>query len=267
MASVFWLQRDRDGGQARAGLSESRWQAGAGHGVGDRAPSAPGVPSVLRDDPGPPVVPTALQVLVAQNEQLRREVERLRSLPARSESARDDRTHGFTREDLVAMAGRCEIRYDYPFTAHDDRPVRIPDDKAQELEFSATQVRSANDVLSEQHRRFRDEVKAIYVAATGDEDGAETMATDAMIIEVQNKALPEDASLARQRLARERAGLLAPPADLAGVPAVEQLLRLLVDYGDRVERAMAERIEAGPARKYRELRWNQSSSNSSGCPE
>jgi len=88
-----------------------------------------------------------------------------------------------------------------------------------------------------------------------------------MIEEIHNKSAPDDHGLGRQRVAREMAGLLAPPSDPAGRPAIEQLYRLLVQYGDRVERAMAERTGADLAGRYRNSGHNKSTSRTNGCAE
>jgi len=163
------------------------------------------------------------------------------------------------------MAERCEIAFDHPST-RSDQPVSVSESEAEELAIDATGRQAMNDVLRENDRWFRDEVRRIYVMASGDQDGAAMLATSSMIEEVQNKSLADDDGSARRRLALERAGLEKPPSART-LPPAEQLLRLLESYGDRVERAMAERIGAEHARRYRDSRHNQSQSRSSGCPE
>ena len=222
----------------------------------------------LVEDPSVPLsTRVAVRALLAQNEDLRTEVDRLRARRVRGAEEPDRRTHGFTPDELAAMVEGCEVRYDYPSTGSDDSPPEVSEDKAEKLRIDAAGRDAMVGVLREHHRWFREEVQRIYVITTGDSDGATTLATSAMIEEIQNKALPGEGGHARQRLARELAGLEKAPADPRTLPAVEQLLRVLTSYGDRVERAMAERIGVDLARRYRDARHNQSSSISSGCPD
>jgi hypothetical protein len=51
---------------------------------------------------------------------------------------------------------------------------------------------------------------------------------------------------ARQQLAREKAGLTPPPADLAKTPVAERTMRLMMSIGDRYEQEVAKRL--GPER-------------------
>ena len=75
------------------------------------------------------------------------------------------------------------------------------------------------------------------------------------------------ADQARARLAKERAGLLPPPADLAATPVGERTLRLLFNLGNDFERRLGTRIggERAHSLRARNDGWGGARSSSSGC--
>ena len=64
--------------------------------------------------------------------------------------------------------------------------------------------------------------------------------------EIEEKSPPGEHNAILQRLAQERAGLIAPPADLSKTSPLERLMRAYVQLGTRAEAALAKRL--GPER-------------------
>ena len=175
VASGVWLMRDRDTARSTGSVTHSDGT----HAQDESSPSPqPGAPASnplapgLLDDPSlPPRTRIAVRALLAQNDNLRLEVERLRKSTAPPERGQDDRSHGFTRDEWAAMATRCELRWDHPGIGNDDQPPRIDDEHAQELGLTVGQRDAANEVLRQHDRAAREEIRRIYVAATGDIEG------------------------------------------------------------------------------------------------
>ncbi len=227
-------------------------------GPGERARAEAGsAPAVL---PGRAAAPVAVaeppagdptrEQLAAQNATARRELAaaqtRIAVLEAQLERARQG-SGGYesrvdpTPETLRAWAERCEIHLAAPsvFGASPSRPT------AREL--AAWGVTEAEQpeierTLAALHESTREEMRAIYVDATGDSHGADELSAATMFGEIFSKSLPADVVRARQRMARERAGLQPPPANLSALPPVERALRLVYRVGDDFERALAEAI-------------------------
>ena len=112
------------------------------------------------------------------------------------------------------------------------------------------------------------QLRALYIEVTGDPEGVESLSPSAMISEINDKSLRPTIKAVYQRLARERAGLQTPPASAAGQPPVERLMRLLTSSGDRVEKAIGQKIGPDLARRHRELHGGYGSKSRSryGCP-
>ncbi len=165
------------------------------------------------------------------------------------------------------MAKECRLRWDEPGLRQ--RPMGIP--KPEELAKLGMTEEEA-EVVSEVHQAFVAEslkqLRAIYVAATGDEDNARVLAPDALKQEIIDKS-PEDAmKRAYQRVAQERAGLAAPPADATGLTPAERLVRFNTGLGDAFERALADKLGATRARELRHAKdgWGSRHDASVGCP-
>ena len=89
-----------------------------------------------------------------------------------------------------------------------------------------------------------------------------------MVMEMESR---EDSGYhqARQKLARERAGMATPPASDADLPAGERFLRLWAGLGDEFEQRLAERLGPDRARQLRfspnALPWTSRYVHT-GCP-
>jgi hypothetical protein len=108
-------------------------------------------------------------------------------------------------------------------------------------------------------------VRALYIEATGDVQGAETLSLDAMRGEIQEKGGHGEDDLVLQRIAQERAGLAQPPADLSKATPFERLFRAYIKLGDQSEQAIAKRLGPERAKAIRGDGWG-SRSSWAGCP-
>jgi hypothetical protein len=202
----------------------------------------------------------------AELAKLRQEVKALRAELARSPKRPDPvKMLDFSKEELEKMAEKCELRWDTP--SFDDKNPSIGSSDAQALGLNDTERSAVNDVLRQAQQKMRADLRKLYVEVTGDEAGG-VLSLWAMQSEIVDKSSRQDLQLAFQRLARERAGLQTPPADLSALSAVERLFRLLVSAGDNAEKAIGAQIGPDLARRYRELHGGFGSRNRSsfGCP-
>jgi hypothetical protein len=120
--------------------------------------------------------------------------------------------------------------------------------------------------MAEMAKQWRDTVRALYLEATGDAAGADTLSTEAMRHEIEEKSSREELSHILERIAAERAGLATPPADLSKTSPVERLMRAYLALGDQSEAALAKRVGADRANAIRGDAWD-SRSDMSGCPD
>ena len=165
-------------------------------------------------------------------------------------------------ERLAQWVAECHIRADAPSLDH-YHPLS-PDQK-NDRGIEPAEVPAVNAALGELHQQWKQLVRALYLEATGDTTGGDTLSIDAMRRELQDKSPPNEHNLLLQRIARERAGQIAPPADLSKASPYERMMRAYLELGSQAEAAIARRL--GPARA-REIRGDAWSSRSdwSGCP-
>jgi hypothetical protein len=172
-----------------------------------------------------------------------------------------------SRDELLARASRCEIRYDLP-PVLGATPEKAPADKAKkELGLTDTEVDALNETLAEVHATAAAELRRLYTEMSGDRHTADRLSPKSLMSEIFQVAPSGALEEARARLSRERAGLLPTPPDLSKTPVGERTLRLLMNLGDEFERKLGERIGAERAHGLR-LRgdgWPGSKSSQSGC--
>jgi ferric-dicitrate binding protein FerR (iron transport regulator) len=154
------------------------------------------------------------------------------------------------KDELLAMAKRCEVRFDSPPVFGLD-PPRVEDGLAVSLGLTGEERGALASAMQEMHSRFTGDVRKIYVGVTGDAKGAESLTPAAMGREIEDKSPRGAGDESRRRLALERAGLVAPPTSLDGLSPAERYLRLIAGLGPELEQRLGERI--GPARAH-ELR-------------
>jgi hypothetical protein len=119
--------------------------------------------------------------------------------------------------------------------------------------------------MAETGQHWHDLVRSLYIEATGDTAGVESLSIESMHHEIEEKSPPGESNVLLQRLSRERAGLDRPPADLSKVSPFERLMRAYMSIGDQTETALARRIGPDRAKKIRGDGWG-SRTEMDGCP-
>ncbi|MGN6107173.1 MAG: hypothetical protein ACTHU0_18845 [Kofleriaceae bacterium] len=209
--------------------------------------------------------------LIARAGEQRVEIEKLRIRIAQleqratvpSSTAEDGRAwYDPSPERLAEWAKECHIRYDEPGF---DRWKPLRADLGNGLGLEPGEIPAYNAAMTEVQQQWRTLVRALYIETTGDTAGADVLSLDAMRGEILEKSPPEELGQVLQRLAAERAGLAAPPADLSKTSPLERLFRALSALGDQSEAAIAKRLGAERAKAIRGDGWG-SRSDQSGCP-
>jgi hypothetical protein len=165
-------------------------------------------------------------------------------------------------ERLQAWAAECHVRSDEPGF---DRWQPSQSLGKNERGLEPNELGAMNAALSEVQQQWKALVKGLYIEATGDTAGAETLSLDAMRGEIEEKGSPDEHNLVLQRVAAERAGLAQPPADLSRTSPFERLFRAYIKLGGEAEQALAKRVGPERAKAIRGDGWG-SRSDWSGCP-
>jgi ferric-dicitrate binding protein FerR (iron transport regulator) len=168
-------------------------------------------------------------------------------------------------DEWADMATRCEVRFALPPLGTE--PHLISADEFGKLGLSADEGGRVNDLLRNENDRFLGAVRALYIEATGDTSGAETLDLQSMEREIEAKARPEDSANARRRIALEHAGKQAPPADLEALPVIERYYRLVVDFGDQFQSKLVPILGQDRADKLREDKLTGWRASMNGCSE
>jgi hypothetical protein len=165
-------------------------------------------------------------------------------------------------ERLKAWVAECHIRSDEPGL---ERWKPQTDLGANERGLEPSELPEVNAALADLQKHWKQLVRALYIEATGDVQGADTLATEAMRKEIEERAEEGEHNLLLQRIARERAGLATPPPDLSAASPYERMMRAYLELGDQAEEALAKRLGADRAKAIRGDAWG-SRSDWSGCP-
>lgn len=171
--------------------------------------------------------------------------------------------HDPSPERLQEFAKQCRIRYDDPSIDHWG-PQSQAD--VNERGVAPSELGAYNDAMSDLAKQWKELVKALYIEATNDTAGAETLSIEAMKNEIMEKAAPEEMQQILQKISRERAGLQPAPASMAGLSPLERLVRGMSALGDQAEAGLAKRVGASRAHEIRGEQWNGSHEHS-GCPK
>jgi len=253
------LARDTGGGEMelRPGQSAQMTAVGVQRlSAGDPAPGArmtarPGVPRFDEAE--------TLRTRIADQE---KELAQLRASGAVAKKVEESKERFFnpSRQELLARADRCEIRWDTPNIQGVNEKDRV------RLGLSETEATAMNEALNEVKEQAVRELRALYVELTGDATTAEKLAPQTIQSEIFARAPEGGRPQARRQLSRELAGLAPPPADVSKTPVIERTFRVMMSIGDRYERAVAERLGAQRARALREKDdgW-RSKSVANGC--
>ncbi len=143
------------------------------------------------------------------------------------------------------------MRADTPPYLHDD-PVELGPRRAQEARLSDQELAAVNKVLRDIQREVLAQLRALYIEVTGDQDRADELSPQAMASELQQMSPQGEEGRVNQRIAQERAGLAAPPADLSQASALERYIRRRAGLGDETQRRIGEVIGGARARQLRE---------------
>jgi hypothetical protein len=214
--------------------------------------------------------------LLQRSEAQRAELDKLRARVHELEAGggsgdkKKDGDHSFfepTKDELQAMAKDCKLKWDRPGIGVN--PQTMGPQRASELGLSEQERAEINRVNAELNQRVLTQLRALYVEVTGDKAGADSLTPQALEEEIEQKSPENVVQQTYFRLSHERAGLQAPPADSAGQPPVERLMRMMTTLGDDYEQKLGAAI--GPDRAH-QLRadqggWNSRSQSSHGCPE
>ena len=119
--------------------------------------------------------------------------------------------------------------------------------------LSDTEREAMNEVMKETKDHVVGEMRRLYIEMSGDSTMADRLSPPAMETEIFARAPDGARGQARQQLARERAGLVPPPADLSKTPVAERTVRLMSSIGNLFEQKLAERIGPQRARALRAL--------------
>ncbi|MBK9030242.1 MAG: hypothetical protein IPL61_02690 [Myxococcales bacterium] len=128
------------------------------------------------------------------------------------------------------------------------RAMELSPEVIKDLGLGDADVIAANAVFVRLRADWATRVRGWYIEATGDAAGADALSADAMGRELQDKAIPGEPAAVQRRLAQERAGLVAPPADLSKASPFERYFRALADHGNEAERMLGGAI--GPERAH-----------------
>jgi len=221
-------------------------------------------------EPSSPALAACREEVAAVTARADRAEGRLRALEGQMRGLKKEadatRTYDLSEEQLVAMADRCELRWDMPPLTLDE-PQTVTRSAFEELGMTSDELERANAVMAATNQRLLDAVMGLYVEVTGDTAPA-GLAPDAMLAEIVDKTPRDVIRRVYQRLSAERAGLADPPADPSAGDPVERLFRLVTGAGDRLEQDLAEQIGPELARSLRDEHrgWGSKSRSRVGCP-
>jgi hypothetical protein len=206
---------------------------------------------------------TAQQTQIAQLQAHIADLEKQTGGRRQSDDQEDGRLwHDPSHDKLVEWAAACHVRGDEPGVAS-FTPVKAGEDH---LGLEPSELDAYNTVVGDITKQWQSLVRSLYIEATGDATGAETLSAEAMRNEIEEKSPRGERSQVLQKLSRERAGLQPPPADLSKTSPLERMMRAWWSLGDQTEDALAKRLGAKRAHDVRGDGWGHKS-DSSGCPK
>jgi hypothetical protein len=112
-------------------------------------------------------------------------------------------------DELAAMARSCEIRFDVP--GYGIEPRLMTDRAAAAFHLSADERAIYDQAVRAQNPQYMAALRALYQELVGGD--SENLDAPALVVEIMQKSPSSDVQAARKRLAEERGGLAAPPAD------------------------------------------------------
>jgi hypothetical protein len=167
-----------------------------------------------------------------------------------------------SRDELRAMADRCDVPVDLPPTAGSTVMDQIVDAGMDAAGLTESERAAVADVVRRQQPAYESELRALYRELTG-EDG-EALDVLTLSVEILQKSPAADIASARQRVAAERAGIRPAPASRKSGTVMERYFRLAIVAGDSFHLVLADAIGADRARAFRRT-WGMVNLGP-GCP-
>ncbi|HVV82050.1 MAG TPA: hypothetical protein VHE35_03180, partial [Kofleriaceae bacterium] len=155
-----------------------------------------------------------------------------------------------TQAELAQWAKECRVRLDFPAVVRGETE-KVSPDVARDVGLTDAEVAAVDQVFADLAADWAKQVRGWYVEATGDAAGADALSAQAMGQELQEKAAPHEPQQLQKRLAQERAGLVRPPASLAGTSPYERYFRAMAGLGDEAEHLLADKLGADKAHAIR----------------
>ncbi len=171
-----------------------------------------------------------------------------------------------SKDELAQLAKECKLKWDMPSIGM--QPQVWGPKRAEEYGLNEAERLEVNRVSADVNTHVIADLRAFYLEVTGDKVGAESLTPNALEDEIRAKSRERDVQEAFARIARERAGLQAPPVDLKSLPAVERMQRLLSGLGDAYEKELGTALGADRAHELRVKYdgWGSRSQSGHGCP-
>jgi hypothetical protein len=161
-----------------------------------------------------------------------------------------DKFHGYSASELKALASQCELRNDTP--PLQVGPWTMSPEQGAELHLSDAEQQTAAAVVDRLGAETIPKLRALYVEATGDVAGSETLELSTLGQEILHKGGKDLEVQARTRLSQELAGLSPPPADLSKTSPQERYLRLMNGLGGALQRDLEKSFGAQQASQLRD---------------
>ncbi len=155
-----------------------------------------------------------------------------------------------TPEELADLAKECGVKIDLPAIFR-GQPMQVSSETAEALGITPEELAQVNQVFVDLAASWHARVRALYIEATGDVQGADQLSSHGMGEELQDKAIPGEQQALQRKLSYERAGLLKPPTDLSKASPYERYFRSFAALGEEAERLIAARIGAEKAHALR----------------
>ena len=162
------------------------------------------------------------------------------------------------------MAKDCEIRFDVP--GYGIEPHFMNDRTAAAANLSADERAIYDQTVRKENAQYMAALRALYQELVGGD--SENLDASALTAEIRQKSPSSDYEAARKRLAEERAGLAAPPADARNQSVIERMLRLQSAAGNTLEQLLAAELGPDKAHQIRATGWAGGDSMIlHGCPD
>ena len=216
-------------------------------------------------DPGSePSVTARLQRCEAELERLRERKDADADASGAAEPSSDAATpatkyYGLDPEELVELAGRCELRVDWPGTLSPSRAEELGMTEAELAAYEAARTEAIDEMVTSLEQIWAEQF----------DDALPTFPAPIVMVAAPPEELldPEAAQRAAEQIATERAGL-AEASPVEGRSAGERWLRVCYGVGDAVQAKLGEAIGEARAAELRAAGsgWPGGGVTRMGCP-